>query len=88
MTLLLDDNIDLFIEKVDLLLSNPEVYASKSAEALQEAYKWRSEIMSARVLTLYEDLLIEKGKLNVFETYEKYSLDNDDYTEFHKCSGS
>jgi glycosyltransferase involved in cell wall biosynthesis len=85
---MVEDNIDLFIEKVDLLLSNPEVYASKSAEALQEAYEWRSEIMSARVLTLYEDLLIEKGKLNVFETYEKYSLDNDDYTEFRKCSGS
>lgn len=82
------DNIDLFIEKVDLLLSDPEVYKSKAAEALQEAEEWRSEIMSERVLTLYEDLLIEKGRFNAIEIYEKHSLDNIDDTDYLKCSGS
>lgn len=83
---MVEDNIDLFIEKVDLLLSNPEVYRSKAAEALQEAKEWGSEIMSERVLTLYEDLLIEKGKLNAIEIYEKYPVDSNiaDYSDFRK----
>jgi glycosyltransferase involved in cell wall biosynthesis len=82
------DDIDLFIEKVDLLLSDPEVYKSKAAEALQEAEEWRSEIMSERVLTLYEDLLIEKGRFNAIEIYEKHSLDSTDNIDYLKCSGS
>ena len=82
------DDIDLFIEKVDLLLTNPDVYQMKSAEALQEAHEWRSEIMSERVLTLYEDLLIEKGKYNAIQIYEKYSTDNVHDADFRECSGS
>ncbi|MBC7713667.1 MAG: glycosyltransferase [Rhizobacter sp.] len=80
---MVDDNLDLFIAMVDLLLNDSKVYAEKSAEALQEANEWGSELMSSKVLTLYHDLLKEKGKLNAIESYEKYVLDDDaDFSEF------
>lgn len=61
---MVDDDLDLFIEKVELLLNDSQVHKIKSAEALQEAKKWGSEIMSSKVLTLYEELLIEKRILD------------------------
>ncbi|MBC7430266.1 MAG: glycosyltransferase [Bacteriovorax sp.] len=79
---MVDDNIDLFIAMVELLLKDSKVYAEKSAEALQEAQEWGSELMSSKVLTLYEDLLVEKGKLNAIQSYEKYVLDDADYSDF------
>lgn len=64
---MVDDNIDLFIEKIDLLLNDTNIYKLKSDEALQEAKKWGSDIMSSKVLALYEDLLAIKGIKNEFE---------------------
>ncbi len=57
---MVDDDLDLFIEKVELLLNDTQVHKIKSAEALKESKKWCSDIMASKVLTLYEDLLIEK----------------------------
>jgi 1,2-diacylglycerol 3-alpha-glucosyltransferase len=57
---MVDDDLDLFIEKVELLLNDTQIHKMKSAEALVEAKKWGSDIMSTKVLTLYEDLLTIK----------------------------
>jgi glycosyltransferase involved in cell wall biosynthesis len=61
---MVDDDLDLFIEKVELLLNDTQVHKIKSAEALKESKKWGSDIMASKVLTLYEDLLIEKRILS------------------------
>jgi glycosyltransferase involved in cell wall biosynthesis len=57
---MVDDDLDLFIEKVELLLNDANVHKTKSAEALTESKKWGSDIMSSKVLALYEELLTEK----------------------------
>ena len=61
---MVDDDLDLFIEKVELLLNDSQIYKIKSAEAFIEAEKWGSEIMSSKVLSLYEGLLLEKRNFN------------------------
>jgi glycosyltransferase involved in cell wall biosynthesis len=55
---MVEDDLDIFVEKVELLLSDLQLHQRKSAEALHEAKKWNIDSMSLRVLQLYEDLLI------------------------------
>ncbi|MBC7539439.1 MAG: glycosyltransferase [Bacteriovorax sp.] len=61
---MVDDDLDLFIEKVELLLNDTQIHKIKSAEALKESKNWGSDIMTSKVLTLYEDLLTEKRILH------------------------
>jgi 1,2-diacylglycerol 3-alpha-glucosyltransferase len=78
---MVDDDLDLFIEKVELLLSDSELHARFSADALLEANEWGSISMSTKVLTLYEDLIKEKGKINATKIYENYVLNDVDYSD-------
>ncbi|MDD4975285.1 MAG: glycosyltransferase [Bacteriovorax sp.] len=55
---MVEDNLNLFVEKVELLLSDYQLHKLKSEEALQEATKWKIESMTLRVLKLYEGLLV------------------------------
>ena len=61
---MVDDDLDLFVEKVALLLYDKELHKIKSAEALKEAKKWESNMMSTRVFELYENLLYTKRIMN------------------------
>lgn len=85
---MVNDDLDLFIEKVDLLLNNSELYAAKSQEAIEEAKEWGSELMSTKVLSLYENLLLEKGRFNAVQNYEKHSFNDGDYSEFVSMGGN
>jgi glycosyltransferase involved in cell wall biosynthesis len=55
---MVEDDLDVFVEKVDLLLGDFQLHKLKSIEALEEASKWRIDTMTNRVLSLYENLLI------------------------------
>jgi glycosyltransferase involved in cell wall biosynthesis len=54
---MVQDNLDEFVEKVEMLLTDHHLHESKSAEALVEAKKWQIDMMSLKVLELYESLL-------------------------------
>jgi glycosyltransferase involved in cell wall biosynthesis len=54
---MVEDDLDIFVEKVELLLSDYKLHKIKSDEALQEAKKWKIDGMTLKVLKLYEGLL-------------------------------
>jgi glycosyltransferase involved in cell wall biosynthesis len=55
---MVEDDLDIFVEKVDMLLSDGNLHKIKSDEALEEAKKWKIDGMTLKVLKLYEGLLI------------------------------
>jgi glycosyltransferase involved in cell wall biosynthesis len=57
---MVDDELDIFEEKVELLLSNPELYICKSQEALKHVDKWTIDVQAERMIKLYNSL-IEKA---------------------------
>jgi hypothetical protein len=52
--------MDIFAEKVRLLLTNKDVYRAKSIEALHHAGKWSIEVMADKMLALYEKFVYKK----------------------------
>jgi hypothetical protein len=50
---MVDDDLEIFTEKVELLLSNKKVYTKKVQEALDHADKWRIEHMADRLEATY-----------------------------------
>ncbi|MBF0299555.1 MAG: glycosyltransferase [Oligoflexia bacterium] len=60
---MVDDDLDLFVEKVDLLLNDPQIYKIKSTEALQEAKKWKIDVMASKMLRVYQTLVDKKNEL-------------------------
>jgi glycosyltransferase involved in cell wall biosynthesis len=53
---MVEDDLDLFVEKVDMLLSDYSLHKIKSDEALEESKKWQIDNMTLKVLKLYEEL--------------------------------
>jgi glycosyltransferase involved in cell wall biosynthesis len=53
---MVDDDIDLFVEKVSLLLNQPELHKQKALEALHHAEKWTMPIQVDKMLYLYKSL--------------------------------
>jgi glycosyltransferase involved in cell wall biosynthesis len=54
---MVDDELDMFIEKVDLLLTNKELYTCKSKEALKHVDKWTIDLQADRMIKLYKTLI-------------------------------
>jgi glycosyltransferase involved in cell wall biosynthesis len=53
---MVEDDLDLFVEKVEMLLSDFSLHRIKSDEALEESKKWQIDNMTMKVLKLYEEL--------------------------------
>ena len=57
------DSIDIFIEKVELLLSNSKIYDKKKTEALAWGKKWTIESMTPQLIKIYQSAAKKmKGK--------------------------
>jgi len=56
---MVDDDLEMFAEKVGLLLSDRSVYRSKSLEALRHAQNWRIHVQVARMHKLYQSLVMK-----------------------------
>ena len=53
---MVDDDMDLFVEKVDLLLSNREICQQKSEEAEHHAERWTIQAQAVKMEKLYHSL--------------------------------
>jgi len=60
---MVDDELDLFVDKVELLLNNPELYIAKSQEALKHIEKWTIDLQAERMITLYHKLILKNKTL-------------------------
>lgn len=58
---LVDKNVDHFVEKVKLLLSDKELYAQKKKEAFEEAKAWSAHSMAVKMLEKYQRCIDEKN---------------------------
>ena len=55
---MVNDNLELFTEKVELLLNDSIIHLQKSKEAIILAQKWGIDLMSNKIMEVYEELLI------------------------------
>lgn len=53
---MVDDDIEMFVEKVHLLLNDPNDYKIKSKEALRHVDKWTINLTADKVIKLYQSL--------------------------------
>lgn len=58
---MVDDDIDMFTEKVRLLLTDKKLYKLKTAEALHHVEKWTIETMAIKLLNIYKSLTAKKN---------------------------
>ncbi|HPS57290.1 MAG TPA: glycosyltransferase [Spirochaetota bacterium] len=58
---MVDDDIDMFTEKVSLLLSDKKLHRIKTAEALRHVEKWTIETMAVKLLNIYKVLKVKKN---------------------------
>ena len=49
---MVDDELDMFVEKVELLLSNPKIHRAKSIEAVKHVEKWTIQIEAAKMISI------------------------------------
>jgi hypothetical protein len=54
---MVDDDMDMFIEKTWLLLTDKELYRTKSKEAIRHIDKWTIDLHALRMLKLYNSLV-------------------------------
>ncbi|HEY1405572.1 MAG TPA: glycosyltransferase [Spirochaetota bacterium] len=57
---MVDDDIDMFTEKVRLLLKNKSVHREKSQDAIRHAQNWCMDFMAEKLLRLYDSILKKK----------------------------
>ncbi len=58
---MVDDDLDMFTEKVALLLNDKKLHKLKTAEALHHVEKWSMETMALKLLNIYKSLVIKKS---------------------------
>ena len=59
---MVDDDIEMFVEKTFSLLNDPRNYSIKAAEAVNHAEKWTNDIQAAKLIKIYESLIRNKSK--------------------------
>lgn len=59
---MVDDDIDMFTEKVALLLKDKKLHKIKTAEALHHVEKWTIETMALKLLNIYKSLKARKNQ--------------------------
>jgi 1,2-diacylglycerol 3-alpha-glucosyltransferase len=68
---MVDDDLEMFVEKVLLLLNQPEIYKQKTKEALHHVKKWTMQIESEKMLRLYHSLCRNHKKTCLKMTAER-----------------
>jgi glycosyltransferase involved in cell wall biosynthesis len=59
---MVDDELAMFVEKTELLLSNPEIHKSKSIEAVKHVENWTIQIAATKMLRLYKSLVQKRNE--------------------------
>ena len=57
---MVDDDLEMFVEKTELLLNDPLVYKNKSEEALKHVERWTIHEQAIKLEKLYKNLLAKK----------------------------